>query len=141
MTVKTLILASITFLFSATGVFAACSPDAERPVPAFETAKRALLVGDYDTFFDVTTPFVLNREERRQTLVGPLERLVPDGFPSCVTVVSRFEAPALYQEVVFLEVTRGYLGLYLRGVEVNGDVRIVHFAYSDMPSDMIDKLE
>lgn len=119
---------------------AACSPNADNPIPVFEEAKSAMLAGDYDRFYELVTPYVANPEEKRASLMGPLQRLMPKGFKGCATVVHRFEPPGLYQEVVFYDTGSGPLGLYLSATVFGGEPRIIFFAYSDSPADMLENL-
>ena len=115
-------------------------PEAEQSTPVFEQAKAALTKGDYDQFYQLVTPMVANPEEKRISLMGPLQRLFPKGFLSCWNVVQRFEQPGLYQDVSFFDTGDGPLGLYLLGTVFNGQIVIMHFAYSDVPADMLDHL-
>lgn len=118
-----------------------CAPNGDTFVPVFAAAKLAMLTGDYDRFYDMVTPFVADADARKEELIGPLQSVLPEGFASCWTVVQRFEEPGFYQEVTFFDSGSGPVGLYLQGVYYDGDIRIMHFAYSDVPSDMLEKLQ
>ncbi|NNF24567.1 MAG: hypothetical protein HKN63_07160 [Rhodobacteraceae bacterium] len=110
-------------------------------VPAFEAAKSAMLQGDYETFYKLSTPHVPDAESRKPQLIGPLQSALPGGFKSCWTVVERFEEPGLYQDVTFFDSGAGPVGLYLLGAVYKGEITIMHFAYSQVPSDMLDNLK
>lgn len=120
---------------------ARCKPNPTNTVADFETAKDAMLRGEYDRFYEVVTPFVQNREARKAELLEPLRRAFPNGFRECASVVFRKQKPALFQEVILFDTGAGPLGLYLQGAQFRGDIKIIHFAYSDTPSDMIEKLK
>ncbi len=117
-----------------------CDPSADKTVPVFEEAKSAMLTGDYDRFYRQVTPYVANPDEKRASLIGPLQRLMPNGFEGCATIVHRFEPPGLYQEVVFFDTGKGPLGLYLSAAMFDGELRIIFFSYSDSPADMLENL-
>ena len=140
MTFRTTLLASLVATSAALPASAVCTPQPDTAVPVFEIAKEAMLSGDYDTFYDAATPFVANADEKRASLLGPLQRVMPSGFSGCSSAAFRFEAPGLYQEVVMFETETGPLGLYLLGVMYKGKVQIIHFAYSDSPADMVERL-
>lgn len=120
---------------------AACENGPRDAVPAFEAAKSAMLRGDYEAFYALATPHVPDAESRKSQLIGPLQRALPDGFRSCWTVVERFEDPGLYQDVTFFDSGAGPVGLYLLGAVYRGEITIMHFAYSQVPSDMLGNLK
>lgn len=81
-----------------------------------------------------------DRADGRISLIGPLQRLMPNGIKGCATVVHRFEPPGFYQEVVFFDTGSGPLGLYLSAATFGGDLKVIYFAYSDSPADMLENL-
>ena len=79
--------------------------------------------------------------ERREALVGAMERTFPQGLPSCASVVLRREAPGYAQEVALFDTGGVPLALYLEAALLNGEMTIMSFQYALSPSDMLDLLK
>ncbi|MEL6644465.1 MAG: hypothetical protein AAFQ79_11050 [Pseudomonadota bacterium] len=120
---------------------ARCRPNPSKTVPAFETAKDALLRGEYDRFFGAVQPFGNRGDPERVKAVQRFGNTFPNGFRECASVVFRSEGPGLFQEVVLFDTGSAPLALYLRGARFRGDVVVIDFALSDRATDAVNLLE
>ena len=108
-----------------------CDGALAEPVPAFELVKDHFLHGRYPEFFAAATPYVDNRDAMYDQLIGPLAKLMPDGFAGCATAVQRREAPGMVQEITLFDVPgTGPLSLYLVGLLFRGEVSVMLFTYN-----------
>ncbi|MEO1788224.1 MAG: hypothetical protein AAFR34_00835 [Pseudomonadota bacterium] len=118
-----------------------CRPNPARTVDAFETAKDALLRGEFDRFFTTVQPFGNRSDPDRMRAAQRFSNTFPNGFRECASVVFRSEAPGLFQEIVLYDTGGAPLALYLRGARFRRDVIIIDFALSDRATEVIDLLE
>jgi hypothetical protein len=109
-----------------------CSMEAAEAVPVFETAKALFRKGDYLAFYNLSTPLVLERDAKFDTLMGGIAQAVPDGFEGCATVLQRRDDGGMVQEVslFLLPEKRGTIGLYMMAAPLSGDMRVIVYSYS-----------
>lgn len=141
---KLTLFAAAMAVFGASAVWANDArrrPNPARTVPAFETAKDALLRGEYDRFFSAVRPFGSSLNPERAKSVQRFSNTFPNGFRECASVVFRSEAPGLFQEVVLFDTGGAPLALYLRGARFRGEVIVIDFALSDRAAEAVDLLE
>ncbi|MEM9476648.1 MAG: hypothetical protein AAGA71_15240 [Pseudomonadota bacterium] len=139
-----LILSGLAAVFLATPVVAdrpVCDPNPRRTVEDFETAKDALLRGEFDRFFDAVQPFDRAADPSRLRAVQRFENTFPNGFRECASVVFRSEAPGLFQEIVLYDTGAQPLALYLRGARFRDEIRVIDFVLSDSPTEVVNLLQ
>jgi hypothetical protein len=121
----------------------ACGPDRESDIALIEEAKRAFLESDYDEFVRIAGPYFPNLANEFDAYFGPLQRVIPQGFDRCETVLQRREAPGFNQELVFYfpKGSPAPMALHIVVAEVDGEHRIVEFTYNTSISDVLDELK
>ena len=97
-----------------------------------ERAKEAFLTTNYRDFIDIGGDMFPGFENSYDDLFGPAERVFPEGYERCETILQRREAPGFHQDLVFF-FPKGFDGpvtLHLIVAEVAGEMRLISFNYN-----------
>ncbi|SMO37150.1 hypothetical protein [Paracoccus laeviglucosivorans] len=120
---------------------APCALNGTEPVAVHEAAKADFLAGRFEAFFQAATPLVQDRDAKFDEVMGPLARLIPDGFAECSTVMQRRDTGGLVQEVSLFKLKppgSGHLSLLLTSAPVEGEQKIAFFRYNDQISQVLE---
>ena len=137
-------LVTTAICFAANSALAGpCDNSTEVDIPIFERAKTAFLASDYDKFSVLAGPYFPGLQEDPDSLFGALKNALPGGFERCVTVLQRRESPGFHQELV-LYFPHGFAGpvaLLMIAVVVDGEARMIEFAYNTNVSGVLEELK
>ncbi len=120
-----------------------CGPERDADLPLLEDAKAAFLAADYALFAELAGPYFHDLADNYDAYFGPIERLIPQGFVRCTTILQRREAPGFHQDLVFFfaDGVDGPVAVLMVSAEVDGEERMIEFSYNTNISDVLSDLQ
>ncbi|MFD1881988.1 hypothetical protein [Paracoccus pacificus] len=119
----------------------ACPPTEGAATPLLENAKSLVIAGKYAEFFAAVAPGSDPSSEQMKKALEGLQKIAPEGFKTCSTLVHRQENTGLVQEVVFFGTSAApALSLYISSAEIDGTPSVLSFLLSPDFENAFEKL-